>query len=193
MSKTSTLPSPLTSPGKPEGAHVFVVQLVLHVAGQLPRLLPVSHCSPASTTLLPHTAPGFATLKFLVWLFVIAFPVVSVHLTYRVYEFPFVNPVSVLVCVVVPVPLMVFALGMLVYVWFVVLHLHVAGSFVVTVIGVFVVPAISTWLAVGAVIVAVGGVVSGGGGVPVPSTPATGYGPIQSFALLEMRTAIAPK
>ena len=66
-------------------------------------------------------------------------------------------------CVVLPLPVSVF--GMLLYAWFVVLHLHVLGSFVVTLSVVCVVPAGNCWLFVGAVMVAVGGVVSEGGGV----------------------------
>ena len=101
-----------------------------------------------------------ATLKLTFVLVSIVFPAVSLHRTYRVYVV-LVSPVSSVLCVVLPVVVNVF--GMLPYVWSLVLHLHVAVSFVVTESVVFVVPAPSTWFAVGAVIFTDGGVVSGAG------------------------------
>jgi hypothetical protein len=64
----------------------------------------------------------------------------------------------VVVWLVVPVVLNVF--GIAAYVWSFALHLHVAGSLLVRLSVVLVVPVVSAWLFVGLVNDAVGGVVS---------------------------------
>ena len=81
---------------------------------------------------------GEATLKLIVALAVFGFPAVSWHLTYLVYDCPFVNPVKVVECDVAPVVEKVFGIDE--YAWSVVDHLQFAFSFVVALNVVCVVP-----------------------------------------------------
>jgi hypothetical protein len=140
---------------------VFVVQLALQLAGHAPLLLPASQLSPASVMLLPHTVGVLEMLKLLLALVIIALPAVSLHRTYVVFVPPLTSPLSVLVWLVLPAPVMVF--GMLAYAMSVLLQRQVLVSSVVTLSVVCVVPAARTCAAVGVVMLAVGGVVSASG------------------------------